>query len=82
MLSSRAYYNVYTKEKITKYTLERRKMASTAGLLFGEFLSGALAEAFPVRIVCSTFMAANLCAVFFIMYANAKEVKLIYNRKV
>lgn len=56
------------------------QMASMAGLLLGELLSGVCSEFFPERVVISGFMLLNLLAALIIMGGNREHVEKIYNR--
>lgn len=57
------------------------QMATTFGLLAGQFFSGLLALVVPERAVISIFMGLNLVAAIVIMGGNKKYVKQIYNRQ-
>lgn len=56
------------------------QMATTLGLLAGQFLSGLLTVFIPERAVVSGFMALNFIAAVALMGGNRKYVKQIYNR--
>lgn len=57
------------------------QMATTAGLLLGEFSSGVLTLLFPEREVLAGFMAFSALGAVVIMGGNKKEVEKVYNRQ-
>lgn len=57
------------------------QMATTLGLLMGEFLSGVFTVIFPERAVVTGFMVLNFIAAIVLMGGNRKHVKPIYNRQ-
>lgn len=57
------------------------QMATTLGLLAGQFFSGLLTVFIPERAVVSGFMALNFVAAVALMGGNSRYVKQIYNRQ-
>lgn len=57
------------------------QMATTFGLLAGQFLSGVLTVFLPERAVVSGFMALSVLAAVAFIGGNRKYVKQIYNRQ-
>lgn len=57
------------------------QMATTLGLLAGQFFSGLLTVFIPERAVVSGFMALNFVAAVALMGGNSRHVKQIYNRQ-
>lgn len=57
------------------------QMATTLGLLAGQFFSGLLTVLIPERAVVSGFMALNFVAAVALMGGNSRHVKRIYNRQ-
>jgi MFS family permease len=57
------------------------QMATTLGLLAGQFLSGVLTVFVPERAVLTVFMMLNLAAAIGVIGGNRKYVKKIYNRQ-
>ena len=58
------------------------QMATTGGMLFGQFLSGVFTLAVPEKMVVSGAMALNFVAVLVIIGGGRQYVKKIYNRTV
>lgn len=57
------------------------QMATTSGMLLGQFLSGVFTLAIPEKIVVSGAMVLNFIAAFVIMGGSRRYVKKIYNRR-
>ncbi len=57
------------------------QMATTIGLLSGEFFSGVFTLIFPERAVLTGFMALSALGAIVIMGGNKKEVEKVYNRQ-
>lgn len=57
------------------------QMAMTAGLLFGQFLSGVFTLFLPERAVVSGFMAVNFIAAVVLIGGSRKHVEKVYNRE-
>lgn len=57
------------------------QMATTVGLLLGQFFSGVFTVFLPERAVVSGFMMLNLLAAVLVIGGNKKYVEKIYNRQ-
>ena len=57
------------------------QMATTLGLLVGQFLSGVCTLFLPERAVVSLFMTVNFLAAVLLIGGNKKEVEKVYNRE-
>ncbi len=57
------------------------QMATTAGLLSGQFLSGLSAIVLPQRAVLAAFFAVTVLAAIVLIGGNRNAVEKIYNRR-